>query len=342
MSKGSFLIKRLKKRFDFFYADDAYYEKKIAKFSHNFNYQAVVQDICYDIHDLWVMGNYDNLITYINTSFYDALTAELNLEQLSSLIKKVSSIGLDFARNILEQLLDACPVLEDIFSSIVGYDIITSQDIESITADPNIQKVLKTYCSLKGQFIETDSKSRTSQNKIILPKGKLLSCEKQLELIRAYKSGDEQALEKLIFAYTLCISNMAWSYTKENSSYEDLVQEGVMGVIYAVQNYDTLSSDKLSYYICTCIKNKMETYFFQGKYAYVASQIYTYDLAKQYLGCEGRCSDDQAGLGFWQLLAMDPVSYEELWEENPELLAAGYVEKHNKTVAQSRVRVVIE
>ncbi len=338
MSKRIFLIKRLKNRFGFFFADNAYYEAKVAKFSANLNYQLMVQDINNDIRTIWNMGNYDNVITYINESFYDALTPKLNLEQLAFLIKNIRSVGLRFNRDILEELLDACPILEDIFSSLVGYEPLENQDIEKISDNPHVQKALKFYCYIKNRYNGSDKDSLIPQkNRILLPNGKLLSAREQIELVEAYRNGDEAALEKLIFAYTMYITKLAKSYANKNVSFDDLFQEGVIGAINAIQNFDLAKPDKISNFICVSIKGAMKAYFLQSKYPYDWCRVYTYDLTKKYLeDYEGHCTDedlmryleiDRSKLNFWKMVTTEAISYDAIMEENSELLASGYSEE---------------
>lgn len=57
-------------------------------------------------------------------------------------------------------------------------------------------------------------------------------------LVAAHKSGDSQAFEKLFRRYNPLLKKLAGSASSPLLPYEDLLQEGMLGLFSAVQNFD--------------------------------------------------------------------------------------------------------
>ena len=76
----------------------------------------------------------------------------------------------------------------------------------------------------------------------------LLSAEEELRLAKRKAEGDESAKERLIEANLRLVVSIAKRYTGRGMSFLDLVQEGNLGLIKAVEKYDYSKGFKFSTY----------------------------------------------------------------------------------------------
>ena len=69
--------------------------------------------------------------------------------------------------------------------------------------------------------------------------GNILSREHEVELARAWRDDQDQAaLDTLVSAYLRLVASIAGKYARFGLSREDLVQEGVFGLLQAAQKFD--------------------------------------------------------------------------------------------------------
>lgn len=80
------------------------------------------------------------------------------------------------------------------------------------------------------------------------PDGSLLSRDEELTLIRRAQAGDRAAMDRLVRANVRLVSSVARRYRCRSFSTEDLVQEGVLGLILAIERFDTDRGCRLSTY----------------------------------------------------------------------------------------------
>ena len=76
----------------------------------------------------------------------------------------------------------------------------------------------------------------------------LLDGSQELELARRYRDGDESAKEKLILSNLRLVVNIAKNYQNTHLSISDLVSEGNLGLMVAVEKFNP----DLGYRFSTC------------------------------------------------------------------------------------------
>jgi len=95
----------------------------------------------------------------------------------------------------------------------------------------------------------------------------LLNAKDELELGRKIKLGDKNAKKKLIQANLRLVASIARKYLNYGLSFPDLIQEGNMGLMVAVEKYDYSLGYKFSTYATWWIK--------QAIYKAIAEQSYS-------------------------------------------------------------------
>lgn len=90
---------------------------------------------------------------------------------------------------------------------------------------------------------------------------KYLSQDEEIHLFKQYKENNcLKSVETLILSQLGYISKMAWQYKNYNATKEDLEQEGVIGLMRAIANYDLSRKVRLISYAIPYIKNAMLEY----------------------------------------------------------------------------------
>lgn len=81
----------------------------------------------------------------------------------------------------------------------------------------------------------------------------------ELELIKKAKDGDAQATNELIELFKPLVTVIARKYFFVNSSFDDVVQEGMLGLFKAYLNYDLNSKISFKKYASVCINHQIQT-----------------------------------------------------------------------------------
>lgn len=73
------------------------------------------------------------------------------------------------------------------------------------------------------------------------------------------KSGDNKQAEVLIKEYRTVVESIAGKYTNSPLEYDDIVQEGMIGLLAAIKTYDENKGASFKTYAATCINNSVQT-----------------------------------------------------------------------------------
>src|SRR5689334_22978588 len=87
-----------------------------------------------------------------------------------------------------------------------------------------------------------------------LTRQRLLTCEEEVELAARVRRGDRRAKRKLVEANMRLVINIAKNYHNPLVPFEDLVQEGAIGLMTATERYDPERGYRFSTYATHWIK----------------------------------------------------------------------------------------
>lgn len=89
-------------------------------------------------------------------------------------------------------------------------------------------------------------------------KERLLTREEEVDLIRRAQHGDRKALDRMIRANVRLVFRFAGRFAYHGLDYEDLVQQGMLGLMKAVERFDLGFDVKFSTYAAWWIRHKLK------------------------------------------------------------------------------------
>ena len=110
---------------------------------------------------------------------------------------------------------------------------------------------------------------------------KILSAEEELKLGKKIKDGDERAKKKLIQANLRLVVSIAKKYVNYGLSFQDLVQEGNMGLMTAVGKFDFSLGYKFSTYATWWIKQSIYKAISEQSYC-MKVPVYVQEIISKY------------------------------------------------------------
>ena len=80
-------------------------------------------------------------------------------------------------------------------------------------------------------------------------------------LIEAYREGDESARDRLVERYMPLVRSLAGRYAGRGEPQEDLVQVGSIGLLLAIERFDTSRSVQFTTYAVPTIVGEIQRHF---------------------------------------------------------------------------------
>ena len=114
-----------------------------------------------------------------------------------------------------------------------------SQMADDLSTDTSVQSPLETYLR---EINETP----------------LLSADDELELAEAISRGDMEARDMMVRANLRLVVNIARGYSSKGLSFQDLIEEGNLGLLRAVEGYDPAVGTRFSTYASYWIKQSIK------------------------------------------------------------------------------------
>ena len=155
---------------------------------------------------------------------YGELASELgdvNPEQIDKVFDAMEEMGVDVLKDDLEEPdIDDLKEVEDL-----KLDDIDSMNFEGVSTDDPVRMYLREIGKIE-----------------------LLSYDEELELAKRILKGDEEAKQKLAESNLRLVVSIAKKYVGRGLLFLDLIQEGNMGLIKAVEKFDYTKGYKFSTY----------------------------------------------------------------------------------------------
>ena len=173
-------------------------------------------------------------------------------EKVKKLLNEVKEKGKITYEDLAKQLDDVNPEqMDSVFDAFeeIGVDLLTDDfeeepDLEDLKEVENLKLDEITDTSFEG--ISVDDPVRMYLREIgRIP---LLSFEDELELAKKILEGDEEAKQKLAESNLRLVVSIAKKYVGRGMLFLDLIQEGNMGLIKAVEKFDYTKGFKFSTY----------------------------------------------------------------------------------------------
>ena len=177
---------------------------------------------------------------------------KLDAEKVQEIVKKAKAKGKITYEELAKELENTNPdqidkvfdAFEEMGFNILNDDFEDEPDIDDLKEVENLKLDEITETSYEG--ISVDDPVRMYLREI--GKIPLLSYDKELELAKRILEGDEEAKQELAEANLRLVVSIAKKYVGRGMLFLDLIQEGNMGLIKAVEKFDYTKGFKFSTY----------------------------------------------------------------------------------------------
>ena len=163
---------------------------------------------------------------------------ELQPGSMNRIYDYLESTGVDILREETMSELDSLPILDD-------EDELVGEDLETLESLENLENLEELDLSVpEGVSIEDPVRMYLKE----IGKVPLLSADEEIELSKRMEKGDEAAKKRLSEANLRLVVSIAKRYVGRGMQFLDLIQEGNLGLIKAVEKFDYRKGYKFSTY----------------------------------------------------------------------------------------------
>ena len=245
----------------------------ISQISDNFNL------ICYQLLNKRLLANENEFIDHVNDILKISTDYRSALIELRKLERLFKSFHLDDNYLAIDLVVKKSQVLPEILDSFIkpNETFFISKYIE-LDNNSFFSTLVEVYCSSKNITIKEDivgldgiyGNSSVENGDhvgdslrmymIELAQIPLLTHEQQYELAIRYKNGDEEAKKIMCERNLRLVVSMAFKLKKNGMDVIDLIQEGNMGLIKAIERFDPTLGFKFSSYATWWIRQNITRY----------------------------------------------------------------------------------
>ncbi|HOP11986.1 MAG TPA: RNA polymerase sigma factor RpoD [Oscillospiraceae bacterium] len=149
--------------------------------------------------------------------------------------------------------LDIEPIDMEPVEDLLEPDSEAIKDVESFITELNSGPDLETSLAVDGVLIDDPVKAYLKE----IGRVGLLSTEEEIELATRMNEGDENARKRLLEANLRLVVSIAKRYVGRGLQFLDLIQEGNLGLIKAVEKFDHTKGFKFSTYATWWIRQSI-------------------------------------------------------------------------------------
>ena len=186
------------------------------------------EEILKRVNDLVEQGQNDKKVLDYGDVVAKFQDMKLSEEAFEAIIQHLEKNGIDFIRSQEDEDDAPSEELESIQEG--GEDAVDTEDIDLTVPDSvNIEDPVRMYLKEIGKV-------------------PLLTAEEEIELAKRMEEGDEEAKKRLAEANLRLVVSIAKRYVGRGMLFLDLIQEGNLGLIKAVETFDYNKGFKFSTY----------------------------------------------------------------------------------------------
>lgn len=174
---------------------------------------------------------------------------ENNIKQVKNLVEKGKKNGILTQNQINEHLeeMDLSPdQIDQIYQTLEdeGIDIVGDKEETIFEKEEENNEVADNATILKGVSVDDPVRMYLKE----IGKVPLLTADEEIDLAQRMENGDEEAKRRLAEANLRLVVSIAKRYVGRGMLFLDLIQEGNMGLIKAVEKFDYTKGYKFSTY----------------------------------------------------------------------------------------------
>lgn len=237
-------------------------------------------DVC--VFDCYLMELEDvarkYLVKKMNENPLEVLNNYLNIElkDIKDNLKSLESITYLFSKcNINDTMIERFIKNNKNFRKIVGnvtvdnIRYIKNGNLDRAIDNKMVREIIFIYCDVEKVDVESlEFKNSNPYFGYGLPPFK--SKDEEIETIKRAKNGDKLAKEEIIMRNIKLVVFVAKKYSNDSILLEDLIQEGIMGVLRAIKLYDFLYDIKFGAYAYSWIKHMISRYVITKEGEFIA------------------------------------------------------------------------